>query len=179
MGKSEDKKEVFMSEATLTGIYNAGPLFSSAEQTQRKSEGKMLGEYFKKHEIEQSLIFNPIDLPHNDGTARTNYEIFINDYNLMEKANVFIFDVAEYDSGTMFELGYAIGRAKKLGNVLRIYPVISDFRAQLRPSGDAIPGWGVNEMLTGSFADPTLKDVVLVVNSFEEVIQDMESRNLR
>lgn len=34
-------------------------------------------------------------------------------------------------------------------------------------------------MLTGSFADPTLKDVVLVVNSFEEVIQDMESRNLR
>jgi len=36
----------------------------------------------------------------------------------------------------------------------------------------------VNEMLTGSFADPTLKKVVLVVNSFEDAIKDMESRNL-
>lgn len=167
-----------MSETKITGIYNAGPLFSSAEQKQRKYEGKMLVEYFKKYEMDSSLIFNPIDLPHNDGSVRTNYEIFINDYNLMEKANVFIFDLAEYDSGTMFELGYAITRAKKLGDVLAIYPVISDFRAQLRPSGDAIPGWGVNEMLTGSFADPTLKKVVLVVNSFEDAIKDMESRNL-
>ena len=43
-------------------IYNAGPLFTEADITQRLKEGKMLREVLEKNDVEYFLA-NPIELP--------------------------------------------------------------------------------------------------------------------
>jgi hypothetical protein len=107
----------------MTYIYNAGPLFSEADQKQRKLEGRLLMEAGK--ESEDYFVANPIDLPLDQNKPLSSQTIFAMDNSHIQKANVFFFELATGDTGTMVELGMAIqrlimgGENRNLSDILR------------------------------------------------------------
>lgn len=128
-------------------IYNAGPLFSEADQKQRKLEGKLLTDAgFGRVDY---FVANPIDLPLDQNKPLSSRTIFDVDNSHIQKANVFFFELATGDTGTMVELGMAIQRLIA-GDKVDIYPIFSDLRlVRNHASGIECPV-GFNSFLTGS-----------------------------
>jgi hypothetical protein len=128
-------------------IYNAGPLFSEADQKQRKLEGLLLTKL--GHERDDYFVANPIDLPLDQSGPLSSQTIFETDNHHIQKANVFFFELATGDTGTMVELGMAIQRLIN-GEEIMIYPIFSDLRlARNSASGIECPV-GFNSFVTGS-----------------------------
>jgi nucleoside 2-deoxyribosyltransferase len=128
-------------------IYNAGPLFSEADQIQRKKEGKLLMEAGTG--MADYFVANPIDLPLDQNKPLSSQVIFDMDNSHIQKANVFFFELATGDTGTMVELGMAIQRLIS-GDQIDIYPIFSDLRlVRNHASGIECPV-GFNSFVTGS-----------------------------
>lgn len=141
-------------------IYNAGPLFSEADIKQRKYEGAM----FKKLEvIGDYFVANPIDLPLDNFTTLTSIEIFNEDVKHVDLANVFFFELATGDTGTMVEFGMAIEKYRQKKDI-RIYPIFSDLRlSRNQASGIECPV-GFNSFVVGALTTHQIQ----VYDSFDQ-----------
>lgn len=146
-------------------IYNAGPLFTEADQAQRRSEGAQLEELLKPSGREYFLA-NPIDLPFDNTKVLTSKEIFLEDYSHVNRANVFFFELASNDSGTYVELGNAIEK-KMNGKDIKIYPIFSDMRLQRNQVGGTESPIGFNSYLVGCL---TANDIP-IYRSFHEALE--------
>jgi nucleoside 2-deoxyribosyltransferase len=107
-------------------IYNAGPLFSEADINQRLLEGKWLRELLAKKD---NFIANPIEMPFNNEKVLASSDIFNVDVGHIDLANVFFFELATGDTGTMVEFGMAIEKLRNNKDI-KIYPIFSDLRLQ-------------------------------------------------
>ena len=149
-------------------IYVAGPLFKEAEIVQRRLEGKKIKEVLDKKNLEY-FIANPIDLPLDNTKMLTSKEIFIEDYFHLNKANIFFFELASEDSGTMVELGNAIEKLIQ-GKDIKIYPVIADLRLQ-RNNIDGIEcPFGINSYVVGCLTANNIS----IFNSFDDALRQFE-----
>lgn len=130
-------------------IYNAGPLFTQADIKQRKTEGDILRSL--KGKQEEYFVANPIDLPFGNSKTLSSREIFEVDSHHVDLANVFFFELASSDTGTMVELGMAIEKLRQ-GKVIKIYPIFSDLRlVRNQASGVECP-IGFNSYVVGSLS---------------------------
>ncbi len=149
-------------------IYNAGPLFSSGDIKQRMHEGKLIREVLDFCGKEYFLA-NPIELPFDNSKILTSKEIFIEDYKHVNKANVFFFDLANNDTGTMVELGNAIEKFMNKKE-LKIYPVFNDLRIT-RNGGDKTESClGFNSYLVGCLTANNIQ----IFTSFEDAFQQFK-----
>ena len=128
-------------------IYNAGPLFTEADIKQRHYEGHKFNEILIKNNVEYFLA-NPIDLPFDNTKILTSKEIFLGDYEHVNKANVFFFELASGDAGTYVELGNAIEKLMN-GKELKIYPIFTDLRLQRNGASGVECPIGFNSYLVG------------------------------
>ena len=128
-------------------IYNAGPLFTEADIKQRKYEGSKFVEILERNQKEYFLA-NPIDLPFDNTKILTSKEIFLGDYEHVNKANVFFFELASGDPGTYVELGNAIEKFMN-GKDLKIYPIFTDLRLQRNGASGIECPIGFNSYLVG------------------------------
>ena len=69
-------------------IYNAGPLFTEADIKQRTYEGQLIRRTLENNKV-NFFVANPIDLPFDNTIILTSKEIFLGDYEHVNKANVF------------------------------------------------------------------------------------------
>ncbi len=146
-------------------VYVAGPLFNEAEIKQRKYEGKMIKEFLDELK-EDYFIANPIDLPFDNTKVLTSKEIFIEDYKHVNNSNVFFFELATGDTGTMVELGNVIEK-KMNGKDLKIYPIFSDLRLQRNDAKGIECPRGFNSYLVGCLTANNID----VYSSFDEAFQ--------
>lgn len=155
-------------------IYNAGPLFSEADQKQRKLEGRLLMEAGSGRN--DFFVANPIDLPLDQSKPLSSQTIFAMDNGHIQKANVFFFELATEDTGTMVELGMAIQRLIS-GDKIEIYPIFSDLRlARNHASGIECPV-GFNSFVTGSLTYhqiPTYADFDSALQAFKRSLAASE-----
>lgn len=143
-------------------IYNAGPLFTEADQKQRRLEGQRLRDVVK----DQGFVANPIELPFATNVAIQSKEIFFKDTSHIDQANVFFFDLAGNDSGTLVELGMAIEKLRQ-GKTLSIYPIFSDLRLLRNQASGVESPVGFNSFVVGSL---TAHDIE-IFDSFESAYQ--------
>ena len=146
-------------------IYNAGPLFTEADIKQRVYEGKLFRETLTTNGVEH-FVANPIDLPFDNTKILTSKEIFLGDYEHVNKANVFFFELASGDSGTYVELGNAIEK-KMSGKELKIYPIFTDLRLQRNGASGIECPVGFNSYLVGCL---TANDIT-IYRSFDEAFE--------
>lgn len=142
-------------------IYIAGPLFTEAEIYQRKKEARLLKEVLEQSNKEYS-VFNPIDMPIGD--SPTAKMIFDKDYEAIKNSNVFFFDLANMDDGTLVELGIVVERLKSNPSI-KVYPVISDFRVHNKHTGIDSPV-GFNSFVIGALKSHEIE----VFHSFEDAM---------
>jgi hypothetical protein len=128
-------------------IYNAGPLFSEAEIKQRQAEGKML--WALKGDHKDYFVANPIDLPFDNTKVLSSKDIFLEDVKHVDLANVFFFELASGDTGTMVELGMAIEKYRQ-GKAIKIYPVFFDLRLPRNQANGIECPVGFNSYVVGS-----------------------------
>lgn len=141
-------------------VYNAGPLFTEADQAQRLKEQSLFDS------LPFIEVFNPLTTPVNE-TADSAAMIYHVDNQAIQKANVFFFDLASNDPGTLVELGMVIQRLEQ-GDPIKLYPVISDFRLYHRTNykSEIFP-IGYNSFLIGSLEFHNIK----IYQSFDEAFQ--------
>ncbi|MBQ7891161.1 MAG: hypothetical protein IJ359_03300 [Erysipelotrichaceae bacterium] len=143
-------------------IYNAGPLFTEADIKQRKYEGAKFVEILERNNKEYFLA-NPIDLPFDNTKILTSKEIFLGDYEHVNKANVFFFELASGDAGTYVELGNTIEKYMN-GKDLKIYPIFTDLRLQRNGASGVECPIGFNSYLVGCLT----ANNITIYRSFEE-----------
>lgn len=157
-------------------IYNAGPLFSEADQKQRMLEGNLLREVGVG--MAEYFVANPIDLPLDLTKPLSSQTIFEMDNRHIQKANVFFFELATADTGTMVELGMAIQRLIN-GEKIDIYPIFSDLRLiRNQASGIECPV-GFNSFVTGSLTYhqiPTYPDFESALQAFKRSLAASDHR---
>ena len=129
-------------------IYIAGPLFTEADQAQRRLEGKLISEIISDNDLNARLI-SPIDLNPDDDTPYASKDIFLNDYRYIKEVNAIFYDLATEDSGTCTCLGVAIKRYMDHEDV-RIYPVFSDSRLKRNGLKGLESSLGYNSFVVGS-----------------------------
>lgn len=133
-------------------IYLAGPLFTEDEQRQRRREAKAL----RSHGFE---VFSPLEL--NESGVTDAHEIFSRDLIAMTRADACVLTLDNYDSGTMVELGYFLGKEKP------VVAIWSDFRSEV-PANLFVRGaatYGANHTLR-SFDIERIASLLL--NPFQE-----------
>ena len=145
-------------------IYNAGPLFKEAEIVQRRLEGQKI-EAVLKEKGKEYFLANPINLPFDNSKVLTSKEIYLEDNSHINKANIFFFELASEDSGTMVELGTAIEKYQQ-GKDLRIYPVMADLRLQRNAASGVESPFGLNSYLVGCLT----ANNITIYNSFDEAL---------
>lgn len=146
-------------------IYNAGPLFTEADQKQRRLEGKQLRELVE----EQGFVANPIELPFDTHVAIQSKVIFEKDTSHIDQANVFFFDLAGNDAGTLVELGMAIEKLRQ-GKTLSIYPVFSDLRLLRNQASGVESPVGYNSFVVGSLTAHNIR----LFDSFDAALQQFK-----
>lgn len=146
-------------------IYNAGPLFTEADIKQRSYEGKLFRDTLASNNVEH-FVANPIDLPFDNTKILTSKEIFLGDYEHVNKANVFFFELASGDPGTYVELGNAIEKLMS-GKELKMYPIFTDLRLQRNGASGVECPVGFNSYLVGCL---TANDIT-IYRSFDEAFE--------
>lgn len=147
-------------------VYNAGPLFTEADQKQRRYEGQQLRGLLK----ERGYVANPIELPFDTHVAIQSKVIFEKDTSHIDQANVFFFDLAGNDSGTLVELGMAIEKLRQ-GKKLSIYPVFSDLRLLRNQASGVESPVGYNSFVVGSLTAHNIE----TFDSFENALEQFKS----
>jgi nucleoside 2-deoxyribosyltransferase len=150
-------------------IYNAGPLFSEAEQKQRLYEGEKLREVVK----DAGFVANPLELPFATDTPIASAEIFNKDTSHIDAANVFFFDLATNDSGTLVELGMAIEKLRQ-GKKMKLYPIFSDLRLLRNQSSGIESPVGFNSFVVGSLTSHNIEVFSSFDQALEQFILDFE-----
>lgn len=152
-------------------LYNGGPLFVESERKQRLYEDEKL----KQLNID---IFNPLTQPITTKGSQKNSashkEVFYKDYDFINKANIFIFDLSNNDQGTILEMGMALEKKQNNANI-DIYPIISDWRFWLKikennTHKDSL--YGVNKFVIGALDALSIK----IHSSFDEVYKILEKK---
>lgn len=133
-----------MSTKTTT-LYNAGSMFTEAQWKTRKIEGTALRKLFPDFEI-----LNPVDFDTNQTERPTNLDIFVTDYKGLSKSKYVILEIDGWDSGTHMEYGLVFQQAVQ-DSEKYLFCVMSDFRVPQGILKGEIPGFGINEMISGSF----------------------------
>ena len=149
-------------------IYNAGPLFSEGEVYQRKAEGKILKGILMDSGKEYTII-NPIELPFDHSSVLNSAEIFKVDYSHISKANVFFFELASNDTGTMVELGNAIEKYMN-GKEIKIYPIFADIRVSRNDVAGVECPIGFNSYVVGALTYNKLP----IYYSFKEALEQFK-----
>jgi len=149
-------------------VYVAGPLFKEAEINQRRLEGQKIKEILEKKK-QAYFIANPIDLPLDNSKFLTSTEIFSEDYSHIDKANIFFFELASEDAGTMVELGNVIEKYMQ-GKKVKIYPVIADLRLQRNEAKGVESPFGLNSYMVGSLT----ANKITIYKSFDEALRQFE-----
>lgn len=134
-------------------IYNAGPLFSEADINQRLVEGELLRDVLKGRE---HFIANPIELPFDNTKVLASHDIFKVDATHVDLANVFFFELATGDTGTMVEFGMAIEKLRNNKNI-KIYPIFSDLRIQRNAATGTESPVGFNSFVVGACTAHSLR----------------------
>ncbi|WP_342259097.1 hypothetical protein [Spiroplasma endosymbiont of Dioctria linearis] len=126
-------------------IYNAGSLFTNAQCKTRKEEGDILRKMFP-----ELLVENPADIDINSIGRPSNKIIFEMGISDLKDADYVILEIDGWDSGTYMEFGLLVQQA--IDNKQKyLLPVISDFRFKLGILRGEIPGFSLNEMISGAF----------------------------
>lgn len=86
-------------------VYLVGPLFTEADQVQRRKEGEQLRRELAKREVDVQIV-NPIDLPLNEGGASTPAAIFEADYHFQCEATHVFLDLANEDTAATWRWGF-------------------------------------------------------------------------
>ena len=136
------------SEDDLIYIYIAGPMFKEAEINQRRLEAKKLDDVLQDSN-RGYYICNPVDLPFDEFNGLSSRVIFSTDYYNINDANVFFFELASEDSGTMVEFGNVIEKYMQ-GNPMHIYPVFYDLRLSRNDVAGIECPIGFNSYLVGA-----------------------------
>jgi nucleoside 2-deoxyribosyltransferase len=144
-------------------IYNAGPLFSEADINQRLLEGKLLRDLLKDKEY---FIANPIELPFDNSKVLASFDIFNVDANHIDLSNVFFFELATGDTGTMVEFGMAIEKLRNKKDI-KIYPIFSDLRIQRNAAIKTECPVGFNSFVVGACSAHDLT----IYASFKEAME--------
>ena len=150
-------------------VYNAGPLFSEAEQKQRLYEGARLRDVIK----ERGFVANPLELPFAVDTPIASAEIFNKDTSHIDAANVLFFDLATNDSGTLVELGMAIEKLRQ-GKDLKLYPIFSDLRLLRNQASGLESPVGFNSFVVGSLTSHHIEVFASFEQALEQFILDFE-----
>ncbi len=151
-------------------IYNAGPLFSEADIKQRIYEGQKLKEALKGRE---HFIANPIDLPFDQSKTLLSQDIFGVDVSHIDKANVFFFELATGDTGTMVEFGMVIEKLRNQQDIM-IYPIFSDLRlSRNQMSGIECPV-GFNSFVVGACTFHNIKTYDSFEAAYEAFIRTLD-----
>lgn len=127
-------------------VYNAGPLFSEADINQRLKEGALLREALEGKDY---FIANPIELPFDNTKVLSSSDIFNVDAQHIDNSNVFFFELATGDTGTMVEFGMAIEKLRN-NQAVKIYPIFSDLRIQRNGASGTESPVGFNSFLVGA-----------------------------
>jgi len=149
-------------------IYNAGPLFTEADGEQRKKEQT----YFNS--LEGIKVFNPLLSPFNED-ANSAAAIYEGDNAPIQESNVFFFDLANNDPGTLVELGMVIQMLED-GADIHLYPIISDFRVNGRDEYNCeYSPVGYNSFLIGALESNGIK----IYKSFKSAFQAFVSEKAK
>lgn len=148
-------------------IYNAGPLFTEADQAQRRKEETLFDS------LEGVKVFNPLTAPFND-EANSPALIFEGDNEPIQEASVFFFDLASNDPGTLVELGMVIQKIMD-GKNIHVYPIISDFRVDSRKGYESnYYPVGYNSFLIGSLEANNIAIFSSFKDAFDQFVSDKE-----
>ena len=151
-------------------IYNAGPLFTEAEIAQRIKEQT----YFDT--LDGVSVFNPTTSPFNED-ANSAAAIYEGDNAPIQAANVFFFDLATNDPGTLVEFGMVIQKIEDGANI-HIYPIISDFRVKGRDNYKSeYSPVGYNSFLIGSLESKGIRIYESFKEAFHTFVKDKEINN--
>lgn len=150
-------------------IYLAGPLFTAAEQKQRIYESNEIRRIILKSG-KNITVFSPMEAPINDGTQPPQDIIFETDALEIDQADIFFFDLDNDDGGTMVEIGMVIQKIRSGQKGIKIYPIISDFRALANSRLGHESTWGGNSFVNGSF----IKYGYKIFSSFEIALEQFQ-----
>ena len=153
-------------------VYIAGPLFKEAEIVQRRLEARKIAEVLQEKK-KAYFIANPIDLPFDNTKVLTSKEIFLADYEHIDKADTFFFELASEDAGTMVELGNVIEKYQQ-GKKLRIYPVFADLRLQRNDVQGVECPLGFNSYLVGSLTANNIRIYYSFAEALEQFAKDLD-----
>ena len=151
-------------------IYIAGSLFTEAEISQRKKEGKLIRE-----SLPEANVFNPIESEVNDKTRLPKSEdIFKVDYGIIKDSDYLLFNLDnESDAGVFMELGQALEAGKR-----NIYPVLSDIRmAQAGEYSDKYVPFGFNQYVIGALDYYKIKLFTNSEDAIKALVKDYKKRN--
>lgn len=154
-------------------IYNAGPLFTEYEVKQRKEEGKILRGILDNNNIKGYEVFNPIEFnvnPTGENSKQPLPEVIYEaDAKCIDASTAFFFDLCNNDTGTFVELGMTLQKLRNKENI-KIYPVISDFRATANSRLGFESTIGFNSFVIGGIKKHGFK----VFTSFEEATKQFK-----
>lgn len=128
-------------------LYIVGPLFTEAEEKQRRYEGNVLRSTLQEHGV-MAHIDNPIEFPVNGAGNITAAEIYQADYQRLSDADVVFFDLSNEDSGSCVALGLIMEK-KLQGKPIAVYPVIHDLRLSRNGMSGLESSCGFNSMMVG------------------------------
>ena len=100
-------------------VYLAGPLFAESEIEERKMQAKRL------RELGYS-VYNPLEMNGIKGIDRD--DIYKLDIRAMELADFGIVNLDNFDSGTVAELGWFVGKNKK------VYSLWTNWKSDVPPN---------------------------------------------
>lgn len=146
-------------------IYIVGPLFSEAEEKQRKYEGERIRHILDLNHVDYEL-FNPVDMPFNSKEDVTSSEIALADVQRLNEAEAVFFDLSTEDSGSCVALGMMMEKLAN-GKKLKLYPVIHDIRLKRNSLGGLESSCGFNSMVVGILKG----NKITIYSSFEEALQ--------
>lgn len=136
-------------------IYMAGPLFTEADQAQRKLEETAIGN--KLYQMNRDgidfkwEIFNPITQPINDkSTLPSAEDIYKADAKALMEADIVVACLDGEDAGVMYELGMVQGTDAK------VVPYLTDMRVSTAGAYDGIRvPFGYNQFVVGALSNST------------------------
>lgn len=146
-------------------IYIVGPLFSEAEEKQRRYEGKRIRNVLDLNHVEYEL-FNPVEMPLNNKSDVTSSEIALADVQRLNEADVLFFDLSTEDSGSCVALGMMMEK-KFNGKNVHFYPVIHDTRLERNSLAGLESSCGFNSMMVGILKG----NGITIYSSFEEAVE--------
>ena len=154
-------------------VYLVGPLFTEADQRQRRLEGKRLRRELTARHLECQLI-SPIDLPLNEGGASAPEAIFEADYHYQCEATHVFFDLANEDTGSHMALGILLEK-KLSGKPIHLYPVYSDSRISRNQAVGLDCPIGYNAFVIGGLKANTIPVYFSFDQACDQFLKDLET----